>query len=127
MILIFILIELFVIVFIGIVFSECAPSTLTVKGASILFTCFNSTFYWYLFPKDELVGQAICLLSAVKTVENEADVDRLDQMMLLLSVPTEPVDRQSAYHVLNSRTSDEAAVQFIKMRQQIFKMVEDVK
>ena len=90
---------------------------LEVEGAAILFICYD----WDMITKDDLIGEAVVLLSQVKTVDNEKDVDHLKQIMLPLSLPSVPKDRHSAYHVLQSRTWDKAAMEFIKMRKKTFK------
>ena len=91
-----------------------------MEGASILFTCYD----WDRFTKDDLIGEAVCLLSEANTVDSEAEVDRLKQIMLPLSLPSEPKDRQSPYNILQSRTWDRVATDFIKMRKKMFKMAD---
>lgn len=91
-----------------------------MEGASIIFTCYD----WDRFTKNDMMGEAVCLLSAVETVDSDTDVDHLEQIMLPLSLPSEPEDPHSAYYVLQSRTWDKAAVEFIKMRKKTFKLAD---
>ena len=101
-----------------VVFSQCEPSTLDAEGAAILFTCYD----WDRFTKDDLIGEAVCLLSDAERVDSASDVNHARQIMLPLSLPSVPKDRQSVYHILNSRKWDKNAVKFIEMRQKIFKL-----
>jgi hypothetical protein len=91
-----------------------------VEGASILFTCYD----WDRFTKDDLIGEAVCLLSEASSVDTEADIDHLKQIMLPLSLPSEPEDRHTPYNVLQSRSWDKVATEFIKMRKKTFKMAD---
>lgn len=97
--------------------SRSRPSTLEVEGTAILFVCYD----WDMITKDDLIGECVFLLSRTKTVDTEKEVDELKQVMLPLSLPDEPEDRNSAYYILQSRTWDKAAMEFIKMRKKLFK------
>lgn len=77
-------------------------------------------FDWDRITKDDLAGEAIFSLSSVPFVTSEAEVDGLKQTMMPLWLPPQP--NGEIFRVIEGRTWDKEAVEFVKVRKKLGKM-----
>ncbi|XP_062507972.1 protein unc-13 homolog D-like isoform X2 [Corticium candelabrum] len=109
-------------VFVEMFHIRCKPKAITHdKGCAILFTCYD----WDSITGDDLIGEAVYLLSGTKEVHSESEVARFDIVTLPLSLPTRPSSSSCAYAELERRTSDEHALKFVERRKKAFKMAKN--
>ena len=97
--------------------SRSRPSVLEIEGTAISFVCYD----WDMITKDDIIGEAVMLLSTVRSADTEKEIDGFQQRVLPLLLPFEPEYPHSAYHILKSRTWDKMAMEFVKIRKKLFK------